>query len=454
MKPGYGLELVQSQKLALTPELRQAIMVLQMNALELLSFVRQQVEENPLLDLTEDPQEEALPEPPDPTDEEWLAYFCDSSDAGMGSEREVREGRFPPYEAFVQRDASLKDHLFAQLGLLEITPDEYELGEFIIGNLDDNGYLRCSPAEISLVMGRPKWKVEAMLRSIQRFDPPGVGARDLRECLATQARALGVGPVVSGIIDGHLEDLARGRYRKIAKEMRVSVQNVMRARDAVLRLDPKPGAQFSCNAVTYVYPEVSVRRTGEQLAVSFNDGILPHVRWNSVYRRLLTAGEPEARAYLHEQLRRARALLRSIEQRKVTMLRVMDCIVSRQADFFHEGPGHVGPLTMREVAQELGMHESTVSRCVSNKYVDTPFGIYPCKTFFSPKVRSTGEEVSQYIVKKIVQALIQSEDPRDPLVDQEIMEELYKRGVHVARRTVAKYRAQLGIQPSSRRKVP
>jgi RNA polymerase sigma-54 factor len=428
-------------------------MVLQMNALDLLTFIRQQVEENPLLDITPDPQEEGLPDSLDPVDEEWLSYFCDSSDLGMGAVREPRDNQTVPYEALAEGRVNLKEHLLSQLGLLQITADEYELGEFIIGNLDDNGYLRCSRAEIAAATGRPKWQVEAMLRSIQGFEPTGVGARDLRECLAMQVRAIGADPLVTGVIEGHLEDLARGRYRKIAKEMRVTVRDVMKTRDVVLRLDPKPGSRFSSEGVTYVYPEIAVRKAGDRLTVSFNDSALPRVRWNSFYRRLLTAGEAEARSYLLEQLHKARTLLRSIEQRRDTILRVMNCVVSRQAEFFREGPERIGPLTMKDVAEELGIHESTVSRCISNKYVDTPFGVYPCKMFFSQRVRSSGADVSQYVVKKIIQNLIQSEDPRNPLADQEITEELSARGVHVARRTVAKYRAQIGIQASSRRKA-
>ncbi len=454
MKPGYGLELVQAQKLALTPEVRQAIMVLQMNALELAGFIRQQVEENPLLDLVRDPQEEALPETPDPKDEEWLAYFCDSSDLGPDVPGQSREYKTPPYETFAEKGQDLKEHLLAQLGLLEISAEQYEAGEFIIGNLDDNGYLRCSPAEIALATGMPKLQVEDMLHAIQGFDPPGVGGRDLRECLAIQSRATGQGPLVNGIIESHLEDLARGRYRKIAKEMHVSVQEVMKARDVVLKLDPKPGSRFSSEAITYVYPEITIKSTGgDAVSVSLNDSALPRVRWNSFYRKMLSMGETDARTYLLEQLRKARALLRSIEQRRDTIQRVMECVASRQSRFFREGPGNIEPLTMKDVAQELGVHESTVSRCVSNKYVDTPFGVYPCKIFFSPKVHTDDKDVSQYIVKRIIRSLVQAEDPGSPLGDQEISEELSKRGIHVARRTVSKYRAQLGIQPSSRRKT-
>jgi len=453
MKPGYGLELVQTQKLSLTPEIRQAIMVLQMNTLELVSFIREQVEENPLLELDEEPHEEALLESPDASDEEWLAYFCDSSDLGTGLSERPGRSLLYTYDALAERRVTLKDDLLSQLGLMSLTPAQCELCEFIIGNLDDNGYLCCSPAEMALATGNPKPAVEEMLRTVQSLDPPGIAARDLRECLTIQARAMGLGPLPAGIIDNHLEDLASGRYRKIAREQRVPVRSVLEARDVVLRLDPKPGARFSGEAATYVYPEVVVRKAAGQPAVSFNENALPRIRWNSFYRRLIGTGEPEARSYLLEQLRKARAFLRSIEQRKQTMLRVMECVSARQSGFFAEGPGHIEPLTMKDVAEELGVHESTVSRCVSNKYVDTPYGIYPCRMFFSPGVRGDERNVSQDSVKKVIQELIVSEDPRNPLVDQEISTELLRRGVHVARRTVSKYRSLLGIQPSNRRKA-
>ncbi|MGE5580016.1 MAG: RNA polymerase factor sigma-54 [Bacillota bacterium] len=453
MKPAYGLELQEAQKLALTPEVRQAIMVLQMSALELTSFIRQQVEENPLLEMVFDPHEESLPESSDPQDEELLACFCDSSDLGPSMSSRTRENPVPLYEVFAEDRPGLREYLSAQLGLLNLSPEEHLTGELLIGNIDDNGYLRSSPEEISRVTRLPLEKVEGVLAAVQSLDPPGVGARDLRECLLLQARAARCDAVVIGVIDGHLGDLAAGRYRKIAKEMGTSVQEVMKARDDLLTLDPKPGARYSSESVKYVYPEITVRREASGITVTVLDSALPRVRWNPFYRRLLEAGDKDARTYLQEQLRKARSLLRSIEQRRETIVRVMECVASRQAAFFREGPAHLEPLTMKDVAQQLGLHESTVSRCLRDKYVDTPYGVFPCKSFFSPKVRTDDRDVSQYMVKRLIQTMIQAEDPGRPLADQEISAELSKRGMHVARRTVAKYRSQLGIKPSGRRKV-
>lgn len=452
MKPGYGLELVQTQKLALTPELRQAIMVLQMGVQELAVFIREQAEENPLLDLVEEPQEEALPEPTDMTDEEWLAYFCDSSDLGMGIPVPPGPQAARPYDTLAEITVTLHEHLTSQLGLLDLSLKQREAGEFIIGNLDENGYLRCSAAEIALATGNSKAVVEEVLAVIQTFDPLGVGARDLRECLAIQARSCGEDGLVSGLIDSHLDDLAKGRYSKIAKDRRVTVDEVLSARDALLKMDPKPGASFTRDTVNYVCAEIRMKVDGDEVTVSFNESALPVLRWNSFYRSLLPACDQDAKQYLIHEMRKARVLLHNIQQRKDTIVKVMGRVVARQGQFFRLGPGHLRPLTMKEVATELGIHESTVSRCVSNKYVETPYGIYPCKAFFSPRASATSGTASQESVKKAIQDLVQSEDRANPLADQDICMELSKQGMAVARRTVSKYRVQLGIQPSGRRK--
>ncbi len=453
MKPAYGLELVQTQKLALTPEIRQAIMVLQMSILELSVFIRQQVEENPLLELSSDPQEESLPEALDPSEEELLACFCDSSDLGPALSAKTRENPVPLYETFAEARSSLREHLLSQLGLLDLSFEEFATGEFLIGSIDDNGYLRSSPEEVATAIKRPLLEVRDMLAAIRSLDPPGVGAADLRDCLLLQAQAAGYDSVVTGVIDRHLDDLAGGRYRKISREMGISPQEVLSARDTILMMDPKPGARFSDEKVTYVYPEVAVRGGADGLAVSANDSAMPRVRWNSFYRDLLKSGETDTRAYLQEQLRKARCLLRSIEQRRDTIVRVMECVVARQPAFFSQGPGVLEPLTMKDVAEELGMHESTISRCIRDKYVDTPYGVFPCRSFFSPKVHADDKDVSQQAVKRAIKTMVTAENPGEPLADQDISAELGRRGMHVARRTVAKYRAQLGIQPSSRRRT-
>lgn len=454
MKPGYSLELVQTQKLVLTPELRQAIMVLQMNILELRDFIREEIEQNPLLEIATEREDDVFTDALEETNEEdWIQFFCDSSDLGLGQ----RLGRLvpsetPPYQELVQSKLPLQDYLLSQLRFLELSKDEFLLGEFIIGNIDDNGYLRCTVSEIALATGHEKPAVEKMLNVIQNMDPPGVGARDLRECLYLQAVRKSQSALVKHIIEDHLNDLAKGRYHKIAQDEKISVKEVLAARDSILTLDPKPGAKFSVGGINYIVPDIFVKRIGENFVITSNDNALPLIRWNSFYRSLLLNGEENIKSYLAQELRRAQVLLRSVEQRRVTVLRVMESIVSRQKLFFQKGPSYLQPMRLKDVAGDLGIHESTVSRAISNKYVDTPFGVFPCKMFFSPKVKSDGNDVSQYSVKKLIEEIVRSEDPRDPLSDKKIAMELEKRGVRVARRTVVKYRTQLGIPSSNRRR--
>ncbi len=312
--------------------------------------------------------------------------------------------------------------------------------------------MQSSVGEVALATESSPEQVERVLKLVQKFDPPGVAARNLRECLELQAEAKGLAPLALEIIRHHLDDLAQGRYTKICQSTNASLQQVLRARDSIVELQPKPGAAFSGGHVTFIVPDIAVRRIGDDFVVILNDNALPSIRWNPYYRKLLAAGDKDARSYLVKQMKRARFLLRSIEQRRITISRVMETIVARQRRFFLEGPGHLEPLTLKDVADELNIHDSTVSRAVSGKYVDTPFGVFPCKMFFTPGVESYGQEVSQYNIKRMIEQIVRDEDPRAPLTDGQIAEELRSQGVQVARRTVAKYRSQLGILPSNRRK--
>ncbi|HAF66932.1 MAG TPA: RNA polymerase sigma-54 factor [Clostridiales bacterium UBA9857] len=457
MKPAYGLELIQTQKLVLTPELHQAIMILQMNVQELSALLLEEVETNPLLELAGHIAEKSYDDSPG-DEEDWIAYFFDSSDLGLGG-REARRSsgglsdEWRPLDyAPVQPNTSIRGHLLSQLGVLHLTEKEQAIACFIIESIDDNGYLQATTEEIASATASTPEQVEAVLELIQRFDPPGVAARNLRECLKLQAEARGLGELVLQIIQHHLDDLAKGRYTKISQSTGTSLQQVLRARDAILGLEPKPGAAFSGGHVTFIVPDVAVRRLGDEFVVILNDSALLAIRWNPYYRKLLAAGEQDARNYLIKQMRRARFLLRSIEQRRLTISRVMEAIVERQRRFFMEGPGHLEPMTLKDIASRLDMHDSTVSRAVAGKYVDTPFGVFPCKMFFTPGVESRGQEVSQYNLKKLIEQMVRSEDPGNPLTDSQIAHALNRRGIDIARRTVAKYRSQLGIPPSNRRK--
>ncbi len=457
MKLGYGLELIQTQKLILTPELHQAIMILQMNVQELSELILEEAEKNPLLELVDESQSQISSDTLE-YEEDWVAYFFDSSDLGLGqrfagrSSSRSQDDIVPGFHRPLTPDVSVRDHLLSQLGLLHLSPKQRSIAHFIVGSIDNNGYLRSTIPEIAQATSSHKSQVESILKIVQSLDPPGVAARNLRECLELQAIDRGFSGLALKIIRNYLDDLGEARYSKIAQREQVSLKQVLRARDSILKLDPKPGSVFSQGHVTFVIPDITVRKIDDEFVVILNDSALPSIRWNSYYRRLLARGEQDAKRYLVRQMRRARFLLKSIEQRRMTISRVMESIVRRQRRFFSEGPGHLEPMLLKDVADELGIHGSTVSRAIAGKYVDTPFGLFSCRMFFSPGVESYGQEVSQYNVKRLIEEIVESEDPKTPLTDMQIVERLGQEGVDIARRTVAKYRSQLGIPPSNRRR--
>lgn len=451
MKTGYGLELVQTQRLSLTPEMKQALTVLQMSALELRDLILEEVQENPLIEVEEEYPEETLESEGERDDDELLSFFLDSLEPLHDLARSTgHESRM--YEPSSSAGMSLRDYLMAQAGVMAVSKAERAAILAIIGSLDDNGYLRADLSEISRISRQTLDAVEKALRVVQSLDPAGVGARDLRECLLLQARAAGMTGLEMRIIESHLEDLARGRYRKIAREENTTVEAVLLAKGSILKLNPKPGAAVSPAPVSFVVPEVVVRKAGNELRVEFNDKAIPSIRWNRWYTDLVRGNDREARLFLRHELRRAQNLLRCIEQRKATLIRVVEAIVSRQKSFFLKGPGSLEPLTLKDISQEIGMHESTVSRAVSNKYVDTTYGVLPLKTFFSPRLKTSKSALSQDSVKSKIIEIVKTEDVRNPLGDREICRELEKLGIKVARRTVSKYRAELGIMPRSKRK--
>lgn len=457
MRTGYGLELLQAQRLNLTPEMRQAITVLQMNAAELRAFIISQAEENLLIDLDEDDSQDDLSgesKTPDdelpPDDGEASLDFADSV---IDLSRDPASQKDLQLEFTGSRNGtSLKEHLLSQLGLLPLSEGEFLAARTIVESLDDNGYLTCATHEIAALCGRPASTVTSMLKVVQSLDPPGVGAADLRECLSIQARARGLGAFVERLIEAHLEDLAAARYKKIAKEERVTLSKVLSGRDAILGLDPKPGSKFSDAPVTYVFPEITIRKVEGNIEVEFNDRWMPRVRLNPFYRDLARRGDKEVRSYLMSEMKRAKALVRCIEQRRTTILKVMKAVAARQEAFLDRGPGHLEPLTLREISEQVGVHESTVSRAIANKYVDTPYGVFPCRAFFTSKVAAEDTVRSRDTVKASILEIVRSEDRRNPLTDEAICRELEKRGMRVARRTVSKYRGELGIMPKDKRR--
>src|SRR5574337_1402017 len=466
------LSLRQMQKMVMTPMLQQAIHLLQLSRMELLQAVRQEVETNPVLEeLAEEPEEsdeaaalKPVAEEPaverngeGPTAEiDWDSYLQDASDYRPSAPYESVE-RFGS-ESLLTRPNSLQDHLLFQLHLAAKDPELLRLGGLIIGELDDNGYLRSSIEELASLADASLESMESALRLIQGLDPAGVGARDLRECLLLQLRMRPEEHAVAeAIVDRHLPDLERHRFGKIAAVLGVPLRAVQEAVALIASLEPKPGKNYSSDEPQYITPDVYILKIDGRLLVALNEDGLPRLRVSRYYRQILSKqalAPREARGYVEEKMRSALWFIRSIEQRKRTLIKVTESLVKYQRDFFEYGISHLKPLTLREVADDISMHESTISRVTTNKYVQTPQGLFGLKYFFHRGVPSTvGDAISSRRVKELVRRYLTEEDSCKPLSDQKIVEILAKvHGVEIARRTVAKYRGQLRIPSSNQRR--
>ncbi len=488
MKP--RLELRLQQKLIMTPQLQQAIRLLQLSRLELTQTITSELMENPVLEEEVSPEtaedegatgDEAAPktetgsepeaaEGGDTADGEgsldrlefnWDSYF-DQDDFGRSSEAEYAKAsseELPSYEQTLTKPVSLEEHLSWQLRLSNVSDEDRRIGEAIIGNLDDDGYFRMDLEEIARTAECPADKVGRILELIQGFDPVGVGARDLRECLMIQIRQLGLqGSLVESIIDHHLPDLEKKRFASIAKALGVPAEDVFQAAKVIEHLEPKPGRPFGATDNVYIVPDVFVVKIEGKYAVLLNDDGLPRLRINQYYRRLLkakTAGVDPTKTYLEDKLRSALWLIRSIEQRNRTIVRVADSIVKFQYEFLEKGISFLKPLILKQVADDIGMHESTISRVTTNKYMYTPQGIFELKFFFNSgisRVNGAGEDLSSVTVRERIRQLVAAEDPRHPLTDHELVERLSAEQIAIARRTVAKYRGWLRIPPANKRK--
>ena len=466
------LSLRQTQRMVMTPMLQEAISLLQLSRLEMLQALRQQVEENPVMEevmegveepddsqevesVAEEPTAETNGEGP-VADIDWESYLQDASDYRPSIQRE----QIDPFdgESLLTRPSSLEEHLLFQLHLTARDPELLSLGSYIIGDLDDNGYLRSSVEELASLAGATQESFEAALRYVQGFDPAGVGARDLRECLLIQLSARPERhQVAEAIVSGHLHDLERGQLGKIADALGISLKEAQEAKALIRSLEPKPGKTFTGEEPRYITPDVYVLKIDGRFVVTLNEEGLPRLRINSYYRQILSKRgvvPQEARNYVEEKMRSALWFIRSIEQRKRTLLKVTESLVKVQREFLDYGISHLKPLTLREVADDISMHESTVSRVTTNKYVQTPQGLFELKYFFHRGVPSTaGDSVSSLKVKDLVRRYLTGEDSRKPLSDQKIVEILARvHGVEIARRTVAKYRGQLKIPSSNQRR--
>ena len=480
-----------SQQLVMTPQLRQAIKILQVSRLELETLIQEELSQNPIL---EEGQEQTEEEPESRTDDsakdeapaetewldpgqetektseiepnpdklaeiDWREYLNTYSNDWQGSSQTSADydddEKRPAYENTLSRATSLAEHLVWQLRMSGIDGIEEAIAARLVGNLDKDGYLQVEIEDVAFQCGVDFDLVEAALRRIQSLEPPGVGARDLRECLLLQIHVdENRDELAAPIIADYLDHLEGRRYDKIAKDLGVPVDEVVDAAHYIASLEPKPGRDFDEGDVRYIVPDVFVHKFGDELQVTLNDEGLPRLRVSNYYRTVLGDEEAgDAKRYIQDKMRSAAWLIKSIHQRQRTLSLVAQSIVRFQRDFFEHGVTHLKPLVLKNVAEDIGMHESTVSRATANKYVHTPQGTFELKYFFTSSIKGAdGDDVSAESVKERIREIIEAEDPKRPLSDQHIAKILASENVEIARRTVAKYREMMGVLPSSKRR--
>ncbi len=460
-----------TQKLVMTPQLQMAIRLLQLSRQELEQAIEQEMVENPTMEEVgvDDEPETSKSEEATATDQDaedlgykWEEYFAqDLGDGRDFSGVAAPPDELPGYDQTLTGATSLLDHLSWQLKLAHLGEREMTVGEIIIGNIDDDGYLRCNLAEIAEQSGEDEQEIERVLHVIQEFDPAGVAARDLSECLLIQISQLEMdNPLLEAIITDHLQDLERRRYPQIARALKVSKEEVYETSRLLECLEPKPGRPFATTQNFTVTPDVYVVPADGDYRVLLNEEGMPRLRVSPYYKKMLanrSDAPAEAQEYIDSKLRSALWMIKSIEQRNRTIVRVSESIVRFQRDFFDKGVSHLKPLILKQVADDIDMHESTISRVTTNKYMHTPHGILELKYFFNSglsRVDGYGTEVSSVTVREMIRELVAAEDAQKPLKDQELVKILKARNVAVARRTVAKYRTELSIPPSNRRKRP
>lgn len=459
-----------SQTLRMTPQLQQAIKLLQLNRLELEGAIRSELDENPLLEETMDLKEEDLQrtkeaatevegavsqdQDPQKQDEfEWESYLDQTtkppSAGSMGSEEIMN------YENIMPTHESLHDYLHWQAKMFGFNEEEELQAEILINYIDDDGYLSTPIEQIAESEKVDAEELLGTLKFVQEFDPPGIGARDLKECLLIQARHLeeDTNDLVN-LIQNHLKELERKNYDGIAKALNRDVRDVIEMCKIIYGMEPKPGRAFSIPDTQYVTPDVYVHKVGDDFVVSLNEEGLPRLKISNLYRNLLkkSGGQDKTHDYVQEKLRSAVWLIKSIHQRQRTIFKVTESIVKYQKTFLEKGSAFIRPMVLRDIANDIGMHESTVSRVTTNKYVHTPQGIYELKYFFNSGITTNDGEMASESVKLRIKEMISKEDAKKPLSDQDIGDLLKKEGIMIARRTVAKYREMLKIQPSSKRK--
>jgi RNA polymerase sigma-54 factor len=466
MKMGYGLSLEQVQKLIMTPELRQAIQILQLSALELNNYINEEMDKNPLLERVEEHKDEIGSTSSISLDDrqrekvDWKEFLRNEHEteyyyhAGGSSETDEKD---VSYENITAHSVTLQEHLIFQLHMVRLNEHHKKIARFIIESMDPNGYFRMPITEVSDRFRIDTETVQEVLLEIQSFDPPGVGARNLEECLKIQLEHSGnLDEEIEAIIDNHLEDVAANRINILSKALGISQAQCQNYCDIIKSLEPKPGRSFaSKDDVRYIVPDVIIDKISNEYIVTVNDSSAPRLSVNNYYRRILNVNDKDSdiSKYLSHKLDSAMWVIKSIEQRRQTLYKVVKAIVEYQMEYFEMGTEGLKPLNLKDVADKVQVHESTVSRAIKDKYAQTPRGILPLKFFFSTKMEnSMGDDISTSVIKKRIREIIESENPQKPISDQKIADMLEKEQIEISRRTVAKYRDELNISSTSKRK--
>ncbi len=450
-----------SQQLVITPQLQQAIKLLQLSRLELLNTVKKEIETNPVLeDDSFQTIDSGRKKEEDQEREDFLKFFWEQyTQDGYLKERGSQE-REEHGDTFLEnisvKSSSLDDHLLWQLRFADMSQKEKQIAQFIIGNLNGDGYLVNTLEEIADQTNVNLQEVERVLQKIQEFDPPGIAARDLKECLLLQLKYFKIkNPLVETIINDYLPFLEKRNLKGIANHLKVPIEKIREAVEIILHLEPKPGRQYSDETVIYIIPDLYVYRVEDDFVITLNEEGFPNLRINTYYMKLMNQNNLplKAREFIHEKLKSATWLIKSLYQRQKTLYRVATSIFEFQRPFLEKGVGYLRPLVLKDVARDLGLHESTVSRVTTNKYVQTPHGLFELKFFFNSGISAvSGDVLAAESIKAKIREIIASENPSKPYSDQKIASFLRKEGINIARRTVAKYREAIGILPSNQRK--
>lgn len=465
MKLDYQLKLEQTQKLIITPELKLAITLLQYSTVELLDYVQQELLENPILEMPEGEEKEREEAAPSGQEEEkerpedefpWEEYLRDAGTDYYSYAPPLRE-QYPSVENYPGEEKTMMDDLLEQLRLMALPREEFAAAAFLVGNLDNNGYLQGELEELAGPAGVTVAELAHALEIVQNLEPAGIGSRNLQECLLLQLDRMETPPPLAvEIIRQYLPAAADGRYRHIASRLGCDQKQIQEAIDFIRTLNPKPGSIYGGgDEARYIIPDLIVEKVSSDYVVVLNDGSTPHLTINPFYQNLLKSrsSDDQLTGFVKTKVERALWLIRSIEQRRLTLYRVATQIVAFQRQFLDEGIKLLRPLTLKEVAQQVGVHESTVSRATANKYMQTPRGLFPLKFFFSSGISGTGgEDFSSHSIKTYLRELIEQDDPHKPFSDQQLAEMLQQRGIAISRRTVAKYREEIDIPPSHKRR--